>query len=303
MLTHPGGGGKWHPADTTMLEGVEQLTIVGPGLLGASVGKGLKARGFAGHVVGVARSAETLAAARQIGAIDEGLSDTAEAVSRASGTQVVVLAVPLGGFAAVMKQLAAVDRPGLVVTDVGSTKRSVIAAAQAAGLGMGRVVPAHPMAGSERSGPQHADGDLFVNRPCVLCPTAWTDEPSLSLVRALWAGLGANVLEMTADQHDQHVAAVSHLPHLLAVLLMNTVAQTGGLELASTGLASTSRLASSNPPMRADIIEHNADLIAQTLDRFAKELNALRGELRKGQRDAVLARLEAAQRLRDDWLK
>ena len=279
---------------------VPQVVIVGPGLLGGSVGLGLKQAGYAGRVVGVSRTAETLAGAEAVGAIDEGFVELGPAV-RVDGRCLVVVCVPVGRFGDVFRQLAEHQRRGMVVTDVGSTKLSVTADAKRYLKQPQFFVPAHPMAGSERSGPQHADGGLFVGRPCVLCPEEATDADALATVRQMWESLGAVIHLLSADAHDHEVAAVSHLPHLLSVLLTLTADDIGPLDLASSGFRDTSRLALSNPAMRHDIIAANRKPIAEALDRFASRLNELRGVVRKGKDAELLALLEGAQRRREQW--
>ena len=284
-----------------MLEDIRRVVIVGTGLLGASVGRGLRDAGYAGSILGLARSSATLERATAGGAIDRGVEDLAEAVADVDGRLIVVLAVPVGSFDEWFRRLAPLQRRGLYITDVGSTKASVAAGGRRHLAQPQFFVPAHPMAGSERSGPEAADGGLFRGKPCVLCPSEDTDDSARDAVERLWQGLGARVRTMPPDEHDRQVAAVSHLPHLLAVLLTQTADDMGPLGLASTGFRDTSRLALSNPPMRQDIIMANRKPIGEALDRFASRLNELRGAVRKGKTDELRALLEAAQQVRQDW--
>ena len=298
------------PNPSPELDEVEDVVVVGPGLLGGSVGLGLKAAGWTGRITGVARRRETLDAAVEVGAIDEGLDDLAEALGRLGVKSLVVVATPLSGFAAVFRALAPFQRRGLVTTDLGSVKKPVAAEAKRHLTQPQFFVPAHPMAGSEKSGPEAASATLFRGRPCVLCPDEATDPGATALVAELFARLGGEVLTMDAAEHDARVAAVSHLPHLVSALLAQTAAAMGAaaaagagagadpLLLASTGFRDATRLALSNPPMRSDIVAANRERIGEALDRFAKGLNQLRGELRKGDHDALLARLEEAQGIR-----
>ncbi|MEM8782018.1 MAG: prephenate dehydrogenase [Planctomycetota bacterium] len=279
---------------------VSQITIVGPGLLGASVGLGLKRAGYAGRVVGVSRTQATLDTARQVGAIDVGFTELSPAV-RVDGRCVVVVCVPVGRFGDVFRQLAEHQRRGMYVTDVGSTKLSVVADAKRFLKQPQFFVPAHPMAGSEKSGPQHADADLFSGKPCVLCPDDTTDPNALATTRQMWESLGSVIHLLTADAHDHEVAAVSHLPHLLSVLLTLTADDIGPLDLASSGFRDVSRLALSSPAMRGDIIAANRKPIGEALDRFASRLNELRGVIRKTKDEELAAMLEAARVRRDAW--
>ena len=301
------GSGVPDPDPLPTLDEVEDLVIVGPGLLGGSVGLGLRAAGWQGRITGVARRAQTREAAEAVGAIDEGVAGLPAALERLKGRALVVVAVPLSGFASVFRQLAPFQRRGLVTTDLGSVKAPVAAEARRILEQPQFFVPAHPMAGSERSGPEAADAELFRGRPCVICPDEATDPGAAALVASLFERLGGEVVRMAAAEHDARVAAVSHLPHLVSVLLAQTAARMGAaagadgsdpLRLASTGFRDASRLALSNPPMRGDIVAANRERIGEALDRFAKELNQLRGEVRKGDHDALLARLEEAQGIR-----
>ena len=281
---------------------VDQITIFGTGLLGASVGLGLKAAGFGGAVVGVGRRRETLDHARALGAIDRGVLDFGEV---AADTGLALIAVPLSGFDAVFATLARHDHPRLYVTDLGSTKASVVAAAGVL-PDPRRFCGAHPMAGSEAQGPGAAMGDLFRGKPCVLTPGPDTDPRAVALSESLWTTLGMTLLRRSPEDHDRAVAAISHLPHVLAVLLMNAADDCGGLELGSTGLRDTSRLASSNPPMRRDILLNNRAAVVETLGVFARHLDIFRAMLAAGPDAiadaAVLDTLEAAAAIRAAWL-
>jgi len=282
----------------------DRLIIVGPGLLGASLGLALGAR-VPGRVrrVGVARRPETLEVARRRGAIDAGAGSIAEALEAgAPGRRLLVLATPLGTFPELMREVARHGDPSLVVTDVGSTKLGVVEAARAHLPEPSRFVPAHPMAGSERRGPEGARAELFAGKPCILCPGEATDPEALACVEALWRTVGMSLLRMSARDHDRRTALTSHLPHVAAVLLARVAREEGGLEVASTGFRDTTRLASSNPPMRADILVANRGPVLEALDAFERELAALRRELEMGDEAALLERLESARALRDGWV-
>ena len=284
-----------------MSAGARQLAIIGTGLLGASLGLAAKQAGLARRVVGYGRRQATLDAAQGRGAIDAGTTDLAEALA---GSDLVVVAVPLGQmdrtFAALGELLGrGPERP--VVTDVGSTKQSVLAAARTHLPEPGRFVGSHPMAGSERQGPAYAEAGLFKGKPCVVTPEPETDHDALELVTRLWRGLGMELLCMTAAEHDAHAATISHLPHAMAALLVAVAAQRGGWELASTGFRDTTRLASSNPPMRADILMANADEVRAALAVMRQRIDELDALLAAGDRAAILALLEACKAGRDGW--
>jgi len=281
------------------MRGAERVAIVGTGLLGASVGLGLKRRGWAGEVVGIGRTAATLADAERGGAIDRGTSDYAAL----GECDVAVVAVPLGAFDAVFEAMAGHWHDGLVVTDVGSTKRSVGAAARKWLPVPGRCVGSHPMAGKAEAGPSAADGELFVGKPCVICAAEGDEPAAVAKVEAMWEVLGARLLRMTPEAHDAAVASTSHLPHAAAVALVAAADRLGedGWRVASTGFAGATRLASSNPPMRADIMRANADELDKALGVYVEELEALRAVLREGGTAGLVDRLERAKQRRDDW--
>ena len=277
----------------------DTLTIVGPGLLGTSVALGLKARGFTGRILGVGRKPETLQAAEATGAYDQVTSDLPEAIRQAG---VVLIAVPLSGFKAVFEQIAAHGQPGLVVTDVGSTKASVIADARVYLSDLSRVIGAHPMAGREQAGPQAGLPDLFVGKPCVMTVGPADDPQAVALVESLWQTLGMWLIRMTPAEHDQKVAVISHLPHLAAVMLVQVAQKMGGLEVASTGFEGATRLASSNPPMRADILEANGDCVRQALQAFRAACDEIERLVQEGDHQAIVRYLESVRDGRDQWL-
>lgn len=277
----------------------DHLVIIGSGMLGTSVALGLKSRGFRGRITALCRSAESCGKALETGAYDHATSEPAGALKDAT---LALIAVPLSGFRAVFGQIAEHGPDGLVITDVGSTKASVIADARACLTDLSRVIGAHPMAGSEKSGPQAGDPDLFSGKPCILTLSDSDDPAAVGLVRGLWRTLGMSVLEMSPSEHDEKVAVVSHLPHLAAVMLVQVAEDLGGLELASTGYRDTTRLASSNPPMRTDILMANRESVDQALEALQERLSALRALLRTGEPGAILAALERCRASRERWL-
>lgn len=277
----------------------DHLVIIGSGLLGTSVALGLKQRGFTGQVTALCRSAASADKARGTGAYDQATDDAAAALKDAT---LAVIAVPLSGFRAVFTQIAAHGAEGLIVTDVGSTKASVIADAKACLDDLSRVIGAHPMAGSEKSGPQAGDADLFVGKPCILTLSDTDDSNAVALVRRLWQTLGMSILTMSPAEHDEKVAVVSHLPHLAAVMLVQVAEQLGGLDLASTGYRDTTRLASSNPPMRTDILMANRAAVGQALETLIQRCTSLQDLLEKGDEQAILNELTQAADARERWM-
>lgn len=281
------------------MEHVKQLAIIGTGLLGASVGLGLKQAGVCCRIVGIGRSQATLDRAAAVGSIDAGSTDLAQTIR---DSQLVIIAVPLSGFESVFRELAPCQHDELVITDVGSTKVSVQAAADRWLANPAMFVGSHPMAGSEQQGPDAADGNLFQGKPCILTPLPTTDPRALRTAEALWTTLGMSLLQMTPEQHDQQVAVTSHLPHAAAVLLIQTAAALGGWDVASTGFRDTTRLAASNPPMRADIMLANREALTKALGEYRDQLDQLTALLEAGDAAAIVKLLEAAKATRADWL-
>jgi len=286
------------PASATFPDAPDRIAIVGTGLLGASVGLGLKAAGFTGRLVGFGRTSQTVHRAVEVGAIDEAAAGPAAV----RDCQLLLVCVPLGAFAGVFQEVAPYDHDALVATDVGSTKSEVVALADRYFRG-GRFVGSHPMAGSEQQGPDAARADLFRGKPCVLTPQPQTDPRALRTVEALWTMLGMKLLRMSAEDHDRAVASVSHLPHAASVALMHAAMRLGGFAVASTGFRDTTRLASSNPPMRSDIMLSNRAFLLEALAAYRDKLDELQRLVESGDGAKLLSWLTEAQRVRDDWMQ
>mgnify|MGYP005848521271 CR=1 FL=1 len=282
----------------------EQVTIIGTGLLGASLGLALRGAGYAGRLAGVGRRRETLDAAAKLGCWDMLTDSTAEAIGRteAGRPQLAVMAAPLGHFEEIFSKLAACDRDGLIITDVGSTKASVCAMASRLLPRPGAFIGSHPMAGSEQQGPEAADPGLFAGKPCVVTPTDGHFPGALQLTTDLWRGLGMTLLQLTPAEHDRQVAVISHLPHAAAVLLVQVAAKLGGLEIASTGFRDTTRLASSNPTIRFDILDENREQVIAALGALYDEIQGLKSALERHDDATVRELLAKSKGLRDQWL-
>ncbi|MBU3740245.1 MAG: prephenate dehydrogenase [Rhodoferax sp.] len=282
---------------------IQQLGLIGCGLMGGSFALALRRAGWVRRVTGYSPSAHTLQRAQALGVIDEA-ADSAGAA--AAGSDLVLLALPVGAtgraLAAVREQLA----PQAVVMDVGSTKGDVVAAAaQALGDRLGQFVPAHPMAGREVSGVEHAQASLYDGCLVILTPLADTRPQALDLARSLWQALGCRVIDMPPQAHDAAVAAVSHLPHLLAFALMNGLDSQPGaaasLAVAGPGFRDFSRIAASDPVMWRDILLANRQsVLAQSLS-FRAALDRLEATLQRGDGPALEALIESARRLRTRW--
>ncbi len=279
-------------------QSTQRVCIVGTGLLGASLGLALRQAGFGGTVVGVARRAATRDETLGIGAVDEATDDTAAAVSDAD---LVVLATPVGTVIRLLSDLAGRFKPTAVITDVGSTKKTTVDAA-AALANPGRFVGAHPMAGGERSGPSAAEADLYHGKPVILTPTDATDADALAVVETMWRALGMRVLVMGPAEHDAAVARISHLPHVVSSMLMRMATDSGGLDAASTGLRSMTRLASGDTHMWADILQDNAPAVLAALADWRAECDRLQELIETNDRDRIVLWLDEASSMRREWL-
>ncbi|MGV6816027.1 MAG: prephenate dehydrogenase [Thiotrichales bacterium] len=257
---------------------IKRLCLIGVGLIGGSLALALKRSGSCEHVVGVGRNQANLDDALELGVIDEASCDAASAVV---GADLVVLAVPVGSVEAVCRQIAGTLDERAVITDVGSVKGDVVAqVAKALGEVPARFVPGHPIAGTEKSGARHAFPGLFAGRRVILTPLAQTDPAALSTVRQIWKDAGAEVDEMSMERHDQVLAATSHLPHMLAFGLVDSLARLEDSQevfrFAAGGFRDFTRIASSDPTMWKDICLHNREAILQALARYEADLAILR---------------------------
>ena len=284
----------------------KKVVIIGVGLIGASLALALKESGLADTVTGVGRTLENLETALRIGAVDDFTQDIAEGVK---GAELVIVAVPVGRIPSAVLEAAAALGPGAVITDVGSVKGSVIDAVDE-GLPDGvNFIPAHPIAGTEHQGASAAFATLFKGRLCILTPTVKTDSEALEKVRSMWEEVGSRVISMDAGTHDSVLSAVSHLPHMIAYTLVNTVAGSGGeglddiLGFSAGGFKDFTRIASSSPEMWADICSANAGPIVEMINAFQKRLELLKALIEADDRAAVLKEFEKAKRLRDTLIE
>lgn len=280
---------------------IDTLALVGAGLIGGSFALALKQAGAVHTVLGVGRSPARLTVARELGLIDRAVDWT-----EAGQADVILLALPVGETEAVLRQLAPHLKPGAIITDAGSTKMNVVAAAYAA-LGTRAVdfVPGHPIAGSERSGPGAARADLYRGRRVVLTPQADTRADAVAMVRALWEATGAQVETLDAAQHDRIFAAVSHLPHLAAFALVDDLAARADSELffrfAASGFRDFTRIAASSPEMWRDIALANRPALLAELDGYIAALLTLRQALNDEDAVALLTMFSRARAAREHW--
>ncbi|MCS6810988.1 MAG: prephenate dehydrogenase/arogenate dehydrogenase family protein [Tepidimonas sp.] len=280
---------------------VQRLAVIGCGLMGGSFALALRRAGLVQRVVGVARSPAARQQALHLGVVDEA---TDNAPAAAQGADVVLLAVPVAATAATLRALAPVLRPDALLMDVGSTKADVVQAARATLQGrLGRFVPAHPIAGKEKAGVEHASADLYRRAQVVLTPLPDTDPDALQHAQALWAALGARVRVMTPQAHDAALAAVSHLPHLLAFAAVYALAtQPDGadkLALAGPGFRDFTRIAASDPEIWRDILHANAAQVRVQAAAFRAALDAFENALQEPARLQQL--IEEASRVRRTW--
>ena len=273
---------------------IRHVTIVGVGLLGGSAGLALKAFDPRIRVAGVGRRRRSLEQALATGAVDTVHLDSAMAVG---DTDLVILATPVGAFEAHMRAIAPHLAARAIVTDVGSTKASVVRTAHRL-LGSGRFCGSHPMAGSEQKGPNFARADLFSGATCILTPTPSTPPAVVGRVRALWEKMGMRTVAMPPARHDRVIARVSHLPHGLASLLMLLPAR-GDLGVSATGFRDATRLASGDPEMWRDIFLTNQQGILRAIDEFDRSLVDLRQLIATGDGPGLEAFFTAAKKKRD----
>ena len=281
-----------------------RVAIVGVGLIGGSFSLVLKEKKFCGHVVGAGRSVANLKLALERGAID---SFEAEAAQAVRGADLVLIAAPVAQFEKIFLDIGPHLRPECLVMDAGSTKRDVVAAARR-GLGarIGQFVPAHPIAGAEKSGAGAASAGLFRGRRLVLTPLEENRKEDIETISALWTAIGARVSRMTPEQHDAVFAAVSHLPHLLAYALVNDIsARPDAAQLfgyAAGGFRDFTRIASSHPEMWRDIAVANSDQLLKEVVHFSGELEKL-GKILQSKDARALEKLFAdARAARERWL-
>jgi prephenate dehydrogenase len=284
---------------------IRKLAIFGVGLIGGSFALALRRADAVAQVVGVGRSQANLARAVELGVIDAIAADAADALA---GADLVLVAVPVQQTERVLNQIADHIEPGAAVTDGGSTKRDVIAAARnALGARLAQFVPAHPIAGAELSGVEAATAELYRGRTVVITPIAESLNEARTRVAQAWLACGARLVEMTAERHDAVLAAVSHLPHALAFALVDMIAdRADGAELlsfAGAGFRDFTRIASSSPEMWRDICLANRDLVLAEVSAYRERLVILEQYLERADGPALERMFEAARTARNAWLR
>ena len=276
----------------------KHVTIVGVGLLGGSAALALRAHDPEVRIAGVGRRQSSLDEALRMGVIDSAHLDAVEVAGR---TDLVILATPVGAFEKHMRCIAPALRRGAVVTDVGSTKARVVRMAERVLGKGGPFVGSHPMAGSEKKGVSFARGDLFTGATCIVTPTAHTPARVTRRVEQLWQSLGMRTVRMSPAVHDKAMAGVSHLPHVLASLLMMLPADVA-LDVSATGFRDATRLACGDPEMWRDVLITNRREILAAIDDFDEALCHLRDLLEMGDAPGIEKFLAAAKKRRDETI-
>jgi cyclohexadieny/prephenate dehydrogenase len=268
----------------------DRIALVGIGLIGSSLARVIRREGLAGEIVVSTRSAETLARAEELRLGDRYTTDAAEAVRDAD---LVIVSVPVGASEAVAQEIAPALKQDAIITDVGSTKASVIAQMRPHMPPHVHFIPGHPLAGTEKSGPDAGFAELFANRWCILTPLEGTDPAAVERLAAFWRACGSNIDTMDPEHHDMVLAMVSHLPHIIAYNIvgtaddLQTVTKSEVIKYSASGFRDFTRLAASDPTMWRDVCLHNKDAILEMLARFSEDLSALQRAIRWGDGDKL----------------
>ena len=281
----------------------EQLGLIGCGLMGGSFALALKKAGLVKRVVGYSKSPTTTERARQMGVIDV---EAPSALLAVSGADIVLVAVPVSASEATFKSIKHMVTPKMLIMDVGSTKGDVVEAAQR-GLReqIGSFVPAHPIAGKELAGVEHADADLYRGKQVILTPVARTLTVQLKQAQDIWSAIGCKVVQMSPESHDAAFAAVSHLPHLLSFALMNAIHDHPKgrefLSLAGPGFRDFTRIAASDPKIWRDILMANRDELLAQSQLFQAQLQAFEALMSSGDAQALETQIAQASATRAHW--
>jgi cyclohexadieny/prephenate dehydrogenase len=278
-----------------------RLALIGFGLIGGSIARAARAQGLAREIVTTARSAKTRVRVLELGVVDRVADGNAEAVKDAD---LVILCIPVGACGPVAAEIAPHLKPGAIVSDVGSVKGAVVRDMAPHLRGNVHFIPAHPVAGTEHSGPDSGFPELFIDRWCILTPTEGADPDAVEKLRAFWAGLGAKVEIMTPDHHDMVLAITSHLPHLIAYTIVGTadelegVTQSEVLKFSAGGFRDFTRIAASDPTMWRDVFLTNKDAVLEMLGTFNEDLSKLTRAIRRGDGEALFEHFSRTRAIR-----
>jgi cyclohexadieny/prephenate dehydrogenase len=285
------------PADAP----IDRLALIGVGLIGSSIARAAREYGAVRTIVATARSAATRKRVVELGIADRVVETNAQA---AKDADLVIVCIPVGASGAVAAEIAAHLKPGAIVSDVGSVKGAVLkdmAPHMPKGV---HLIPAHPVAGTENSGPDSGFPELFVNRWCILTPPDGADAAAIERLKAFWSALGANVEVMTAEHHDMVLAITSHLPHLIAYTIVgtaeefSTVSRSEVLKFSAGGFRDFTRIAASDPTMWRDVFLHNKDAVLEMLATFSEDLAKLTRAMRRGDGDALFEHFTRTRAIR-----
>jgi cyclohexadieny/prephenate dehydrogenase len=279
----------------------KRIALIGFGLIGGSIARAARVQGLATEIVTTARSAKTRARVTELGIVDSVLETNEEAVK---GADLVILCIPVGACGAVAEEIAPFLEPGAIVSDVGSVK-GAIARDMGPYIPPGvHFVPAHPVAGTEHSGPDSGFAELFINRWCILTPPDGTDPAAVEKLRAFWAGLGARVEIMTPDHHDLVLAITSHLPHLIAYTIVGTadeleeVTSSEVIKFSAGGFRDFTRIAASDPTMWRDVFLTNKEAVLEMLGTFNEDLSKLTRAIRRNDGEALFEHFTRTRAIR-----
>ena len=267
-----------------------RITIIGIGLIGSSLARAVRRQNIARTIVVADRSYDALARSRALRLGDAYESSVARAVV---GSDIVVLCAPVGANGDIAREMGPHLKPGAIISDVGSVKWAVIESVLPWLPPDVSLVPAHPVAGTEQSGPDAGFATLFLNRWCILTPPSNVGEEAVDLVRRLWSAMGSNVETMTAQHHDLVLAITSHVPHLIAYNIVGTAAEleevtrSEVIKFSAGGFRDFTRIAASDPTMWRDVFLHNKDAVLEMLGRFTEDLTALQRMIRRGDGDGL----------------
>jgi cyclohexadieny/prephenate dehydrogenase len=279
----------------------DRVALIGFGLIGGSIARAARAQGLAGEIVATARSAKTRARIAELGIVDAVVETNAEAVKDAD---LVILCIPVGACGAVAQEIAAHLKPGAIVSDVGSVKGAVVREMAPHLPASAHFVPAHPVAGTEHSGPDSGFPELFINRWCILTPPEGTDASAVERLRAFWAALGAKVEIMTPEHHDLVLAITSHLPHLIAYTIVGTadelaqVTSSEVIKFSAGGFRDFTRIAASDPTMWRDVFLANKEAVLEMLGTFTEDLAKLTRAIRRGDGEALFEHFTRTRAIR-----
>jgi cyclohexadieny/prephenate dehydrogenase len=279
----------------------DRIALVGFGLIGGSIARAARDQGLAKEIVTTARSAKSRARVAELGIVDRVVETNAEAVK---GADLVILCIPVGACGPVAAEIAPHLKPGVVVSDVGSVKASVVKDMAPHLPGNAHFVPAHPVAGTENSGPDSGFAELFINRWCILTPPEGTDASAVDRLRAFWTALGAKVEIMTPEHHDLVLAITSHLPHLIAYTIVGTadelaqVTSSEVIKFSAGGFRDFTRIAASDPTMWRDVFLANKEAVLEMLGTFNEDLSKLTRAIRRGDGEALFEHFTRTRAIR-----